>query len=70
MPEIYATHLMGHVPVKITHPLWDVRDLNMKPGQQVELEAMFPESARGDWEIGCVRPGHYDGGMRLLFIVE
>jgi hypothetical protein len=24
MPEVYATHLMGHIPVKITHNLWDV----------------------------------------------
>ena len=75
VPELYATQLMGYVPVKITHKLWDVkvdglRDLNMKPGEQIELEVIFPESARGDWEIGCFRPGHYDGGMRLPFIVE
>jgi uncharacterized cupredoxin-like copper-binding protein len=75
MPDIYATHLMGHVPVKIMNKAWDVavdglRDLNMKPGQEVELEVMFPESARGDWEIGCFRPGHYDAGMRVPFIVE
>jgi uncharacterized cupredoxin-like copper-binding protein len=75
MPEIYATHLMGHVPVKIMNKSWDVavdglRDLNMKPGQEVELEVIFPESARGDWEIGCFRPGHYDAGMRIPFIVE
>lgn len=75
MPEVYATHLMGHVPVKIMNKAWDVsvdglRDLNMKPGQEVELEVIFPESARGDWEIGCFRPGHYDAGMRIPFIVE
>ena len=74
-PEMYATHLMGYVPVKITHSLVDMtvdglRDLNMKAGQRVELELTFPESARGEWEIGCFRPGHYDGGMRLSFIVE
>ena len=68
-------HLVGYVPVKITHSLVDMtvdglRDLNMKAGQRVELELTFPESARGEWEIGCFRPGHYDGGMRLSFIVE
>ena len=75
MPEVYQTHLMGHVPVKIMNKAWDVavdglRDLNMKPGQEVELEVIFPESARGEWEIGCFRPGHYDGGMRIPLIVE
>jgi uncharacterized cupredoxin-like copper-binding protein len=75
MPEVYATHLMGHVPVEIMNKSWDVsvdglRDLNMKPGEAVELEITFPESARGGWEIGCFRPGHYDGGMRVPFIVE
>jgi uncharacterized cupredoxin-like copper-binding protein len=74
-PEMYATHLMGYVPVKVTHNLLDMtvdglRDLNIKAGQQVELEVTFPESARGEWEIGCFRPAHYDGGMRLSFIVE
>jgi uncharacterized cupredoxin-like copper-binding protein len=74
-PELYATQLMGHVPVKIMNKSWDVsvdglRDLNMKPGQEVELEVIFPESARGDWEIGCFRPGHYDAGMRVPFVVE
>ena len=66
---------MGHVPVKIMNKSWDVsvdglRDLNMKPGEAVELEITFPESARGGWEIGCFRPGHDDGGMRVPFIVE
>lgn len=74
-PELYATQLMGHVPVKLMNKFWDasvdgLRDLNMKPGQEVELEVIFPESARGDWEIGCFRPGHYDAGMRVPFIVE
>ena len=63
------------LPVKIMNKFWDasvdgLRDLNMKPGQEVELEVIFPESARGDWEIGCFRPGHYDAGMRVPFIVE
>jgi uncharacterized cupredoxin-like copper-binding protein len=75
VPDRYATNLIGYVPVKITHELLDVtvdglRDMNMQAGQRVELELIFPESARGEWEIGCFRPGHYDDGMRVPIIIE
>jgi uncharacterized cupredoxin-like copper-binding protein len=79
-PEMYATHLMGYVPVKVTLKHLDMklldmtvdglRDLNKKADEQVELEVTFPESARGEWEIGCFWPIHYNRGMRLPFIVE
>ena len=75
VPWGYATSLFGYVPVKITHKTVDMvvdglRDMNMKAGQEVELELTLPESARGEWEIGCFRPGHYHGGMSVPFIVE
>ncbi len=75
VPWGYVTSLFGHVPVTITHRLLDMkvdglREMNLKAGQEVELELTIPEGVRGEWELGCFIPGHYHEGMTVPFIVE
>ncbi|MBI4306964.1 MAG: hypothetical protein HY678_11655 [Chloroflexi bacterium] len=29
-----------------------------------------PDSEKGEWETGCLLPGHYESGMRGALVVE
>lgn len=40
-------------------------ELELDPGTRLSVFVTVPVAARGDWEIGCVAPGHHQAGMCL-----
>lgn len=41
-----------------------LHEVGVGPGEEIVLTFTVPETARGDWEMGCFLPGHYELGMR------
>jgi uncharacterized cupredoxin-like copper-binding protein len=44
--------------------------LHLKPSESATLHVWIPEERRGEWELGCFIPGHFEAGQRAPFIVE
>ncbi|MBI4361778.1 MAG: phosphate/phosphite/phosphonate ABC transporter substrate-binding protein [Euryarchaeota archaeon] len=47
-----------------------LEEMEVGPGGDLWVRAVFPPEAKGEWEIGCFVPGHYEEGMRARLIVE
>jgi uncharacterized cupredoxin-like copper-binding protein len=41
----------------------------LEPGEATTIMFVIPETKRGEWEIGCFMPGHYEGGQRAPLVV-
>ena len=41
----------------------DLEEIELEPNGQVTLDFTVPADRRGDWEMACFIPGHYDLGM-------
>lgn len=48
----------------------EVWELNVDAGGVAYLTFTVPEDYKGEWEIGCFIPRHYERGMGAKFIVE
>ncbi len=44
--------------------------LILEPGGSASLSFKVPDSNKGEWEIACFIPGHYEANMRGKIIVE
>ncbi len=44
--------------------------LHLLPGESATLHIWVPEDKKGEWEIGCFMPGHYEAGQRAPLIIE
>lgn len=76
----YKTNLFENIPVDaFAYPSGKkievategkVAEVELEPGADVWLRVKFPESAKGEWEIGCFVEGHYEAGMKAKFIIE
>lgn len=46
-------------------------EIEMEAGApDVWIRTKFPAGVKGEWEIGCFVPGHYEAGMKAKFIIE
>ena len=45
-------------------------ELEFKAGGKGTLTFTVPAGTRGEWEIGCFEPGHYQAGMKAKLVVE
>ncbi|MBI4202392.1 MAG: hypothetical protein HY532_04660, partial [Chloroflexi bacterium] len=50
-------------------------EIELDPGAEVWIRAVFPEEMKGEWEIGCFvqepnEKGHYDQGMHARLIIQ
>ena len=45
-------------------------EVTVYPGGTAALTFTVPAGRTGEWEIGCLLPGHYESGMRGVLIVE
>jgi len=57
------------------HPGMDVQDdhgtmVLTGPGMRGRMTFVLPGDLRGEWEMACFIPGHYDGGMHGTVIVN
>ncbi len=44
--------------------------LEVPAGGEAWLTFSFSDDQKGEWELGCFQPGHYEAGMKAPFIVE
>ncbi len=42
----------------------------LKPGQEVHVLFTLEEANKGEWEVACFQPGHYEAGMHAPVIVN
>lgn len=79
-PHGYQHALFEEIPVDVfVYPSGEkvevetegmLEEIELEPGADVWLRVNFPSEAKGVWEIGCFVPGHYEAGMKAVFIVE
>lgn len=75
VPDGYETNLLDAIAVKIAGDDWEVGtsgfvEVELEPGESVEIHFTLPAELIGTWEIGCFVPGHYQAGMLAPVIVE
>jgi len=80
VPDGYTVSLMENVPADVfVYPSGNkievetggmVEEIELEPGADLWLRVNFPAEAKGTWEIGCFVPGHYEAGMKAVFIIE
>ncbi len=44
--------------------------LQLQPGGEVTLLFAVPANVQGEWEMGCLFPGHYESGMKGMLIIR
>lgn len=80
VPDGYATSLFDDLQADVFFYYGNVKaevggatfeEIEVDPGiKDVWLRVMFPPELRGEWEMGCFAPGHYEAGMYATLIVE
>ena len=66
----HRTYLQNLFGMGGEHAMHGFMGLHLKPGESGTLHVWIPESKRGEWEIGCFIPGHYEAGMKAPFVIE
>ncbi len=46
------------------------RGIELQPGGEVRLLFTVPPTAKGEWEMGCLFPGHYESGMKGALVIQ
>jgi len=41
----------------------------IEPGESSTMMFVIPDTKKGEWEIGCFMPGHYEGGQHAKLTV-
>lgn len=44
--------------------------VEIQPGGEVTLRFTVPASAKGEWEMACFFPGHFETGMKGTLVIE
>jgi uncharacterized cupredoxin-like copper-binding protein len=45
-------------------------EVDVEPGGVATLHFTVPASAKGEWQMGCFIPGHYEAGMKGRLIIQ
>ncbi|MFU8887351.1 MAG: hypothetical protein ACNA8N_01975 [Trueperaceae bacterium] len=80
VPFAYHEILFDAVPLRITGTTAEgatfridttyLTQLDLAPGASIEIAFTLPSTTRGDWEIGCFIPGHYEAGHHAALVVH
>ncbi len=75
VPDGYETNLLDAIEVDVVGDDWEVGtsgfvEVELEPGQSIEIHFTLPAELIGTWEIGCFIPGHYQAGMLAPVVVE
>ncbi|MBI2078678.1 MAG: hypothetical protein HYT80_09975 [Euryarchaeota archaeon] len=46
-----------------------IGELEAEAGGDFWVRTTFPDSMKGTWEMGCFKPGHYEGGMKATLVI-
>jgi len=44
--------------------------LHLEPKQEAFLHLLIAEKQKGEWELGCLIPGHYEAGQKAKLIIK
>ncbi len=44
--------------------------IHLEPNQIGYLHMLLSEKQKGEWEIGCLIPGHYEAGQKVKLIIK
>lgn len=78
-PTGYNENLFEDVEVKIKGDMAGgefeieaegLEEIDISPGDVLKVVVTIPEEKKGEWEIGCFVPGHYQAGMHAPLIIE
>lgn len=79
MPDGYNESMFESLPADVfvykpqkveTGSEGGIKEFEAEPGADLWIRTTFPDSMKGTWEIGCFKPGHYQGGMKASLIIE
>ena len=80
VPFAYNENVFGGMPLKVSGTTESgavfrldttfLTQLDLAPGAEIVLSFTFPSTARGEWEIGCFIPGHYENGHHAVLHVR
>jgi uncharacterized cupredoxin-like copper-binding protein len=45
-------------------------EIEVEPGGEVWLRAVFPTRLKGKWEVGCLLEGHREAGMHASLLIR
>lgn len=45
-------------------------EIDVEPGGSATLRFTVPASAKGQWDMGCFLPGHYESGMKGTIVID
>lgn len=57
-------------PVKMEIGGATFEELELEPGGELWIRAVFPKKMKGKWQIGCLIEGHYEAGMVAAFVIR
>jgi len=68
--DIEGTMKVGNKEMEFEIESNGLLELELEPGVALKVHVTFPESLKGEWEMGCFIPGHYQMNMKLPLIIE
>lgn len=73
--EDYETNLFASTEAIVDSNGWEVVnagliEVALQPGQKLEVIVTIPETMRGEWDMGCFQPGHYEAGMHVAMVIQ
>ena len=73
--EDYETNLFASTEAVVDSKGWEVVNAGLievvlEPGQTLEVMITIPETMRGEWDMGCFQPGHYEAGMHAAIVIQ
>ncbi len=73
--EDYETNLFATTSAVVDSKGWEVVNAGLievvlEPGQTLEVIVTIPAEMKGDWDMGCFQPGHYEAGMHAAIVIQ
>ncbi len=73
--EDYEANLFEGTAAIVESDGWEVVNAGLievvlKPGQKLEVIVTIPEGMKGEWDMGCFQPGHYEAGMHAAVVIQ
>lgn len=78
-PDGYLESLFADVPADVfvympqkveVETGGEFEEAELEPQAELWIRSIFPEAAKGTWEIGCFVEGHYEAGMKATLVIE
>jgi uncharacterized cupredoxin-like copper-binding protein len=65
-----SADLFSFKPVKMEIGGATFEEIEVEPGGEVWIRAVFPTKLKGKWEVGCLLEGHREAGMHASLLIR